>query len=787
MPPERPLWAAELEGSEEGGGLSSQLEFLQLAATDSFMIGSTRGKPQAPRLRRFGTAGASGISMMDHGRRDGGPCALAWVALLALLAPARADAPGEAARRVPPPSFPAPGREFHVAPGGDDANPGTEERPFATLERARGAVRELRASGGLPPGGVAVLVRGGDYPVRATLRLGSEDSGAPGAPVVYRARSGETPRFLGGGRVAGFRKVEDPAILARLPEEARGKVLFADLRASGVEKVPPLVFGGFASGRGFRTHPAVEVFHRGRALPLARWPNEGFARAAGVAGADGRPAEGGVREGRILYEGDRPRRWVGEPEAWLYGYWFYDWADSYERVASIDAGARRIDLEGPFSRYGYRAGARYRALNLLSEIDEPGEWHLDRRDLRLYLWPPPGGPGEGPETGEFAVEISLLDRPFLELDGASHLAFLGLSWELGAADGIAVRGGERCLFAGCAVRRLAGNGIEIRGGIAHGVLSSEVESLGRGGIVLAGGDRRTLAPGGHFVENCHIRDLSRIDHTYTPGVLVDGVGNRVAHNLVHGVASSAFRVEGNDHRIELNEVFDVLLESDDQGGADMFGDPTYRGVVFAANWWHHIGRWRLDDEQPACGQAGIRLDDAISGVLVIGNIFEKCSAGALGFGGVQIHGGKENAVEGNLFVDCRAAVSFSAWGERRWREYVRDFWARANVDRDLYLARYPELARLEEDHDANRVTRNVAVRCGTFILRDPGRLHAVANWVVPDGAPEAKASIEALAGARFPTCAEVGFRPIPLEEIGLYADAYRRSLPEELLRRARER
>lgn len=716
--------------------------------------------------------------------------ALALVVLAVPLAPVPGDEPGEAARRVPPPSFPAPGREFFVAPAGDDANPGTEERPFATLERARDAVRALRAAGGLPPGGVSVVVRGGDYPVRATLRLGGEDSGAPGAPVVYRARPGETPRFVGGRRVSGFRKVEDPAILARLPEEARGKVLYADLRASGVEKVPPLVLGGFASGRGFRTHPAVEVFFRGEALPVARWPNGGFARAAGVAGPDGRRVEGGAgtREGRIFYEGDRPRRWAGEPEAWLYGYWFYDWADSYERVAAIDAEARRIDLEAPFSRYGYRAGARYRALNLLSEIDEPGEWYLDRRDLRLYLWPPASGPSaEEADPGALAVEVSLHDRPFLELDGASHVAFVGLSWELGAADGVVVRGGERCLFAGCAARRLAGNGVEIRGGTAHGVLSSDIECLGRGGIILAGGDRRTLAPGGHFVENCHIRDLSRIDHTYTPGVLVDGVGNRVAHNLVQGVASSAFRVEGNDHRIEFNEVFDVLLESDDQGGADMFGNPTYRGVVFSANWWHHIGRWRPGDEQPACGQAGIRLDDAISGVLVLGNVFEKCSAGALGFGGVQIHGGKENVVEGNLFADCRAAVSFSAWGERRWREYVRDFWVKAGIDKDLYLARYPELARLEEDHDANRVSRNVAVRCGKFLLRDPGTLEAFANWVVPDDAPEAKASIESLAGARSPACASVGFRPIPLAEIGLYADAYRRSLPEELLRRARER
>ena len=33
---------------------------------------------------------------------------------------------------------------FYVAPDGDDSNPGSKERPFATLSRARDAVRKLK-------------------------------------------------------------------------------------------------------------------------------------------------------------------------------------------------------------------------------------------------------------------------------------------------------------------------------------------------------------------------------------------------------------------------------------------------------------------------------------------------------------------------------------------------------------------------------------------------------------------------------------------------------------------
>ncbi|MDH7504119.1 MAG: hypothetical protein QHJ82_15585, partial [Verrucomicrobiota bacterium] len=43
--------------------------------------------------------------------------------------------------------------DFHVSPAGSDSNPGTASSPFATLERARDAVRELKREKGLPAGG----------------------------------------------------------------------------------------------------------------------------------------------------------------------------------------------------------------------------------------------------------------------------------------------------------------------------------------------------------------------------------------------------------------------------------------------------------------------------------------------------------------------------------------------------------------------------------------------------------------------------------------------------------
>ena len=671
----------------------------------------------------------------------------------------------------------APALVFHVAADGDDAHPGTEAQPFRTLERARDAIRAVKQRDALPAGGVEVQIHPGEYRVTQTFRLGAEDSGTAAAPVTYRAVEGGAPRFTGGVRLSSFAVVEDAVVLARLPESARGHVWSTDLAKAGVTEVIPFALGGFASGRGFRTHPAMELYVNGEAMTLARWPNEGFVKTGEVPGPltltawDRRP---GAPEGRFRFDGDRPARWVEEPDAWLYGYWFWDWADSYEKIERIDLDRREIVLAKPWHGYGYRQGQRYHAVNLLSELDAPGEWYLDRQRQRVFLFPPG-------DLSEAVVELSVAGFPFVRVEVAAHVRFQGLVWECGAADGIHIIGGESVSLEGCTVRKMAGTGVEIRGGQRHAVQSCDISNLGRGGIAMAGGDRRTLTPGAHRVENCHIHHLSRIDHTYTPGVWLDGVGNRIRHNLIHHVASSAMRIEGNDHLIEFNEAHRVVLESDDQGAVDMFGNATYRGNVYRYNYWHHLGNWDRKGDEAHPMRAGIRLDDAICGVLVYGNVFQRCATGGTHFGGVQIHGGKENVIAANLFVDNAAAVSFTPWGEKRWREFVAKALDAPAVDRELYLARYPALAQLAEGHDVNAIQGNVALRCGPLFLRAPAGTEARHNREYPQGAelpegPDGRLVWSADAAER------LGVAHIPFLEIGLYADAWRGRVVSERLR-----
>jgi hypothetical protein len=655
---------------------------------------------------------------------------------------------------------PAAALTLHVSPTGSDSQSGSAEKPFSSLERARQEIRALRRIGTLKSGGVDVIVHGGEYPVSRTFALGAEDSGAEKAPIRYRAASGEKPLLRGGVRVKGWRPLSATGDFRQVPAESRDKVWIADLKSAGVTNLMPLKLGGSASGNGSKTHPAHELFFNGKAMQLARGPNHEFLHIAGVAVKDGTKGydREGSKVGKFFYQGDWPSKWKSEPDLLLYGYWFWDWADSYERVAGIDTEQKMITLAEPWHGYGYSVGAPFYAVNALCELDAPGEWYLDRASGSVLLYPP-----SDPTTA--TVELSQFAAPMVKLENTSYVQFEGLTWELGSADAIQVRGGSNCLFAGCTVRRFAGNGIEIRDGGKHGLVSCDIYSMGRGGTILSGGNRKTLAPGGHYIENCDIYDLSRIDHTYTPAVLLEGVGNRLAHNRFHEVLSSALRVEGNDHVVEYNEVYSVVTESDDQGAVDMFGNPTYRGNVYRYNYWHHVGNWRASGNQPKCGQAGIRLDDAICGTLIFGNIFERCSTGKSGFGGVQIHGGKDNIVENNLFVDCAAVISFTPWDLGRWQNHVKSALDAKTVDRELYLQRYPELAQLAEKPNVNYIRRNVALRCGELFRHGPKTAESINNTMLTEGDFTMQ-----------PGCAlfnRPGFDAIPVDEIGLYKDAWR--------------
>ena len=655
--------------------------------------------------------------------------------------------------------------QVFVSPQGSDAGDGSTARPVGSLDRARDLVRAVKASG--VSGAIAVNVLPGEYPATATLKLTAQDSGTERGPVVYRAVQPGTAVFFGGARLRGFQPATDPAILARLPREARGHVLRCDLRALGITDYGQLAARGLGQPP---SPPTLEGFVNGRPLTLARWPNTGFVGIRRLV-QPGSKAAG--KPSVFEFLDDRHARWTRADDPWLFGYFRYLWADATIKVARIDPAARTVttaeayQYDEPGMDTGQ--GIQYYAFNLLEEIDEPGEWYLDRKAGVLYLYPPL-------DLAHATVEVGLLPAPMVTMDQVADVRLEGLTFDLARGNGLELTGCRRCLIAGCTVSRMAGNGISILGGEADGLLGCDIHTIGRRATEVTGGDRATLTPGRHFVENCRISDFGRIDRTYTPAIQLEGVGNRVAHNLMCDCPSSVMRIEGNDHLIEFNEVHSAVRESDDQGAMELFGNPTYRGVVFRYNRFTNCGK--TGTGAAVNGQAAIRFDDAISGMLVYGNVFVRCANGH--FGSVQMNSGRDNIMDNNLFVDCKQGIS-GGWypGNFAWKQAAAKKMPDGFYVNPLYLKRYPTIAAMLTEPGINHVWRNVFYRCGPLATGDRANLDLIENGVFADRDPGFINAVKGdyrlePASAIFAT---VGFRPIPVEEIGLYPDTYRVQWP----------
>jgi hypothetical protein len=88
---------------------------------------------------------------------------------------------------------------LYVSNDGSDDNPGTELRPLQSFHAAQRAVAKLNKS---VRGSISVFFRTGTYYLPEPLVFSAEDSGHPGAPIVYSAYPGESVILSGGNRIA---------------------------------------------------------------------------------------------------------------------------------------------------------------------------------------------------------------------------------------------------------------------------------------------------------------------------------------------------------------------------------------------------------------------------------------------------------------------------------------------------------------------------------------------------------------------------------------------------------
>lgn len=659
--------------------------------------------------------------------------------------------------------------EYHVALNGRDSWSGSlaepfpdgGDGPFATLERARDAIRALREGKAPPKGGVAVIIHGGDWYRSSPFELGARDSGAARSPVVYRAARGEDVRLSGGREITDWKPVLDEAVRSRLNGSARDRIVVSDLKAQGINDLGKTSRRGFGPGA---TADWAELIFNDEPRRVARYPNEGWLEIAGTP-----DAPSGQWAKVIAFSDGRPGRWAHPADLVAFGYWTFDWAESYEPVASLTATGSGYEMRPAekWGEYGASVGRRFAFLNVLEELDSPGEYFVDRRNGLMYFYPPsPVGSGR--------AVLTMLEKPLIAATNLSHVTFEGFRIECGRGEGMRITDCTNVTVAGCTVRNMGTVGIVIEGGSGNRVLSCDVHSTGAGCITLSGGDRNTLEPSGHTVENCRLHHYGRINRTYHPAVRVGGVGQRVSHCLIHDAPHNAILFGGNDHVFEFNEVHRVCLETGDAGAFYMGRNPTERGTVIRHNYFHDI-RPTVKDTGAYTEVMSVYLDDCACGTEIRGNLFVRAGRA------IMLGGGRDNTIANNVFVDCEPAVHVDArargWAAKHFTEEaqwgIRGKLAAVPYRKPPWSRRYPKLVDYLDDDPTepkgNRIERNICAG-GRFLDLldglDEKRAGAGRNWTTDDPgfvSPETgdyrlKPGAPALAG---------GFEQLPVDRMGL--------------------
>lgn len=693
--------------------------------------------------------------------------------------------------------------DFFVAPDGDDSASGARNKPFATLTRARDAVRALLASGAKRD--ITVMIRGGQYCLKETLVFTAADSAPDGHTITYTAVPGEIPILSAGVPVTDWRREENKLWSAPLPE--------------GVGRIKSLYEGDKrltrARGPGFK--PTVKAKHWFNAdqysLPfpkgaIQRWPN--------------------LQDAELIIIPAAP---------WTMNILPLASVNEEKSVARMTARGT-YGLEAPvFGHYKESAWIE----NMPAFINKPGEWAVDTREQRIYLRPRGVRPGDklyAPAVTELIRIEGGIDYEGLQDRPVCGLVFKGLTfthgdrytrtdnrvgwglqhdWEMfdSPTAMIRLRGAEGCAVENCTLTNAGASGIRLDLHCQKNrIAGNHLNHLGGVGILLAG-----YGPGikdvnrNNQVLRNHIHHIGR-DYWHSPAIFVWQSGhNRLANNLIHNTGYSGIVVSGRivwDKRglqdcartVRWHEIRQATGREAHPGGWDKREPFLHsRKNVIERNEIHHIMEIMSDGNGVYVSGAGtgnmvrenfihncvskhfaegIRCDDdqydttiernilwRLSGLAtyvtikgrnhVIGNIFaEPLQAPRRGMLSLElIKGARIDAsrIEKNIFYTTRKGDKVVFQG-RTWAGITTRL-SDASTDRNLYWnTADPEWGRRHLDVEQKRGSEKNSIAADPLFL-DPAK----GNFALKADSPALK----------------LGFEPIDMSVIGLHPGTARPS------------
>jgi len=440
--------------------------------------------------------------------------------------------------------------EYYVAPNGSDDNPGTKDKPYATLEKARDEVRKKLKSGVKKD--INVILRGGHYYLKKTLVFGLQDSAPEGHYVTYMAFPGEEPIISSGKKITGWKKLEE--FPKELPKVAHGKVWVAD--------VPETKEGKWR----FRTlYDGEEMLPRARSIgftPTEDCPNPTLAHRWEDLNT-------------LKFPKGTLKNWDNLEDVEIFIRPTQQWVVNYLPLVSVDEKKliAKTGVPGTY-RLCKVKNKNWKETcwveNVLEALDQPGEWVLNTKEGKLYLWPRDGKPSDSIYAPMLRELILVQGKNVNAIEGdipVRGIVFKGLTFTCGDRDVwttedkgiqhdwemwdknnaiVRFRGAEDCAVENCTIRNSGGTGIRIDlYGQNIRITGNKIFNLGGTGILLCG-----YGPGlkdvnkGNIIQNNELHHLGKL-FWHSPAIFIWQSGeNKVLNNYIHDLPYDGIVLSG---------------------------------------------------------------------------------------------------------------------------------------------------------------------------------------------------------------------------------------------------
>lgn len=556
------------------------------------------------------------------------------------------------------------GQKIFVSAVGDDSGDGSEEEPLKTLEKAIDVANEMREDSDKL---IEILLREGTYSVTNTIKI--INSQKDDSLLKISAYQDEKVTINAGVDIplSAMNIADSNFTNAIIDKPNAGSVLQYNLKDAQIEDLGEISLRGHLISD--EKEAQAELSLNGEVQKLAGWPNGEYTGLIKPTDSNeyGKRTKSGIANGcsfQVNY--DRPSQWSKPEQAWLSGTIGPNYEFDYYPVSRFDSEEKRVYLSrGALEKY--YTEPYYRFENVPEELDEPGEYYIDRQSGMLYFYPPEDAPKDSVLT--ITMSTPTLDvsgkapNSMFRIENSKNIVFENLIFKGGRGSAITGKNNSNIQFINCEINSFGENGIRFDASTDIKISDCKIHDVGQDGILFVScGNYKTLSPSNIVVSNNDIYNFARLERSYKTGIDFGYrcVGATAANNHIHNGPHAGMIFYGVNNDIYGNEFDNLVTEFSDMDAlyCNNSNYPWERGNKIHNNYFHDIGKSSMNGRHQINVRA-IRTDNRGCGLNIYENLFYNIGDGGNGNGnngiGAITAEGTRNRIFNNLFVDCNEA------------------------------------------------------------------------------------------------------------------------------------